>query len=69
MQPSELGAIVQAVRSRPGCSLLVFGCAGGCVFVHDCERLPEQNYAARYLGSERLFLKVEGHAVLHGYAF
>ena len=23
---------------------------GGCVFVHDCERLPERTYAARYLG-------------------
>ena len=42
---------------------------GGCVFVHDCERLPERNYAARYLGSDRLFVSVKGHAVLEGYAF
>jgi glycosyltransferase involved in cell wall biosynthesis len=179
MQPSELRAVVQAIRSRPGCSLLVFGCGkdstfwerahpdgpiafieddaawadeirprlqtaeihlvdhgtkltewvslldsppaleldvprairdrkwdvivvdgpaghdeharctgreapgrmkaiymasklvatGGCVFVHDCERLAERNYAARYLGAERLFLSVKGRAMLHGYAF
>jgi uncharacterized protein (TIGR01627 family) len=179
MQPSELRAIVQAIRSRPGCSLLVFGCGndsifwerahpdgptafieddaawadeirprletaeihlvdhgteltqwislldspraleldlpqairdrkwdvivvdgpaghdnhaqyagheapgrmkaiymasklvapGGCVFVHDCERLAERSYAARYLGADRLFLSIEGHAVLQGYAF
>jgi uncharacterized protein (TIGR01627 family) len=42
---------------------------GGCVFVHDCERLPEQTYAARYLGNDRLFVSVKGHAVLQGYAF
>jgi uncharacterized protein (TIGR01627 family) len=179
MQPSELRAVVEAIRSRPGCSLLVFGCGndsrfwesanpngatafveddaiwaekigsqlkqsqihlvdyktrlsdwvsllnnaddleldlpeavasrqwdvivvdgpaghdnhaqyagreaagrmksiymasrlvapGGFVFVHDCERLPEQTYAARYLGNDRLFLSVKGHAVLQGYAF
>jgi glycosyltransferase involved in cell wall biosynthesis len=179
MEPSELRAIVQAIRSRPGCSLLVFGCGndstfwerahpdgptafveddaawadkirprletaeihlvdhgtrltewvsllnspqaleldlpqairdrkwdvivvdgpaghdnhaqhagheapgrmkaiymasklvapGGCVFVHDCERLAERNYAARYLGADRLFLSIKGHALLQGYAF
>lgn len=42
---------------------------GGCVFVHDCERLVEQNYAAQYLGTSRLFVTVRGHAVLQGYAF
>ena len=42
---------------------------GGIVFVHDCERLVEQQYAARYLGASRLAVTVEGHALLHGYAF
>jgi len=42
---------------------------GGCVFVHDCERLPERNYVTRYLGADRLFLSLKGHAVLQGYAF
>lgn len=42
---------------------------GGCVFVHDCERLIEQRYAARYLGEHRRFVRVRGRAVLEGYAF
>lgn len=42
---------------------------GGFVFVHDCDRLVEQQYAARYLGNERAFVSVKGHAILHGYAF
>ena len=42
---------------------------GGCVFVHDCERVVEQSYAEQYLGSSRLFVRVQGHAMLHGYAF
>ena len=42
---------------------------GGCVFVHDCERAVEQNYASHYLGSGRLFVRVHGHAILQGYAF
>jgi len=42
---------------------------GGAVFVHDCERLAEQQYADRYLGSHRLFVSVKGRALLQGYAF
>jgi len=42
---------------------------GGAVFVHDCERLAEQQYAERYLGSHRLFVSVKGRALLQGYAF
>jgi uncharacterized protein (TIGR01627 family) len=42
---------------------------GGCVFVHDCERPVERQFAARYLGSQRLFVEAKGRAILHGYAF
>ena len=42
---------------------------GGAVFVHDCDRLVEQQYANRYLGSHRLFVSVKGRALLQGYAF
>ena len=41
---------------------------GGCVFVHDCERVVELTYASHYLGNSRLFVRVQGHAILHGYA-
>jgi hypothetical protein len=42
---------------------------GGAVFVHDCERPAEQQYAAKYLGSHRLFVSVKGRALLQGYLF
>jgi uncharacterized protein (TIGR01627 family) len=42
---------------------------GGCVFVHDCDRPAERQYAARYLGSHRLFVEARGRSILHGYAF
>ena len=42
---------------------------GGCVFVHDCDRVVEQQYAVRYLGADRLFVSVTGRALLQGYAF
>ena len=42
---------------------------GGFVFVHDCDRLVEQQYVTRFLGPSRLFIRVKGHAVLQGYAF
>ena len=42
---------------------------GGMVFVHDCERLVEQQYVARYLASGRLLANTSGHAFLQGYAF
>ena len=42
---------------------------GGAVFVHDCDRLVEQQYANRYLGSHRIFVSVKGRALLQGYAF
>ena len=42
---------------------------GGMVFVHDCERLVEQQYVARYLASGRLLVNISGHAFLQGYAF
>ena len=42
---------------------------GGCVFIHDCDRPVERQFAARYLGSQRLFVEVRGRAVLNGYAF
>jgi uncharacterized protein (TIGR01627 family) len=42
---------------------------GGCVFVHDCDRPVERQFAARYLGSQRLFVEARGRAVLNGYAF
>jgi uncharacterized protein (TIGR01627 family) len=41
----------------------------GFVFVHDCDRVVEQRYATEYLGAERLFLRVEGRALLQGYEF
>jgi hypothetical protein len=41
----------------------------GFVFVHDCDREVERRYATAYLGSERLFLRVEGRALLQGYEF
>jgi uncharacterized protein (TIGR01627 family) len=41
----------------------------GFVFVHDCDRVVEQQYATEYLGAERLFLRVEGRALLQGYEF
>jgi glycosyltransferase involved in cell wall biosynthesis len=42
---------------------------GGCVFVHDCERPAEHEFASRYLGDDRAFLEVKGRALLKGYAF
>jgi hypothetical protein len=42
---------------------------GGVVFVHDAERQIERIYADHYLGSDRLFERAEGHAVLLGYQF
>ena len=42
---------------------------GGKVFVHDCERPLEHEFAARYLGEHRRFLSVTGRALLNGYAF
>ena len=42
---------------------------GGYVFVHDCDRLVEQRYAAEFLGTRRLFVRAEGRALLQGYQF
>ena len=42
---------------------------GGAVFVHDCDRVVEQQYAYRYLGSHRIFTSVKGRALLQGFAF
>ncbi len=42
---------------------------GGRVFVHDSERPAERAFASRYLGDDRLLMKVRGRAVLRGYAF
>jgi hypothetical protein len=42
---------------------------GGMVFVHDCERLVEQQYVARYLAGGRMLVNTRGHALLQGYAF
>ncbi|MGE0846589.1 MAG: glycosyltransferase [Flavobacteriaceae bacterium] len=42
---------------------------GGAVFVHDCERTIEEQYATRYLGAHRVFASVTGRALLRGYAF
>jgi glycosyltransferase involved in cell wall biosynthesis/predicted O-methyltransferase YrrM len=42
---------------------------GGCVFVHDCERIVEHRYAIRFLGSHRLFVQAKGRSRLNGYAF
>ena len=42
---------------------------GSFVFVHDCDRLVEQQYVAQYLGPSRLFVSVKGHAILQEYAF
>lgn len=42
----------------------------GCIFLHDCERIVEHEYASRYFGQERLFLEVPGSGgLLRGYAF
>jgi uncharacterized protein (TIGR01627 family) len=41
----------------------------GKVFVHDCDRTVEREYAARYLGEDRLFVQVRGRSVLNGYGF
>jgi hypothetical protein len=42
---------------------------GGIVFVHDSERSVEREYAAHYLGSERVSVTVKGRALLQGYGF
>ena len=42
---------------------------GGCVFVHDCDRQIEREYAERYLGGRRLFVEARGRSLLRGYAF
>lgn len=42
---------------------------GGRVFVHDCERQVEDEFASRYLGRDRLFMELKGRALLRGYAF
>ncbi len=42
---------------------------GGCVFVHDCDRVVERQYAVRYLGADRLFVSLKGRALLQGFAF
>jgi hypothetical protein len=42
---------------------------GGIVFVHDCDRVIERIYAARYLGETRQFISVKGRSLLQGYAF
>jgi hypothetical protein len=42
---------------------------GGFVFVHDCDREVERRYATEYLSTERLFVRVEGRALLQGYEF
>jgi hypothetical protein len=42
---------------------------GGRVFVHDCERQVEDEFASRYLGRDRLFVELEGRVLLRGYAF
>jgi hypothetical protein len=43
--------------------------AGGTIFVHDCERLLEREFCARYLGEERRLVSVAGRALLNGYVF
>lgn len=42
---------------------------GGSVFVHDCDRPVEREYAGRYLGEERLYIQARGRSLLNGYAF
>jgi hypothetical protein len=42
---------------------------GTRVFVHDCERPVENAFTNRYLGTQRLFLEIEGRATLRGYRF
>lgn len=42
---------------------------GGCVFIHDCDRPIERQFAARYLGDHRLFVEAKGRSILNGYAF
>ena len=42
---------------------------GGCVFVHDCDRQIEREYAERFLGDRRLFVEAKGRSLLRGYAF
>ena len=59
---------------QPGRMKSIFAAAelvapGGCVFVHDCDRQVEREYAARYLGNHRLFIEVKGRSILNGYAF
>ena len=59
-QPGRMKSIYMASR-------LV--AAGGCVFVHDCDRQVERDYAERWLGARRLFAEAKGRALLRGYAF
>ena len=43
---------------------------GGSVFVHDCNRKPEAEAAALFLGEHRVFTSVSGPlGLLKGYAF
>jgi Polysaccharide biosynthesis len=42
---------------------------GGRVFVHDCERQVEDEFASRYLGRDRLFMELQNRVLLRGYAF
>jgi hypothetical protein len=37
--------------------------------MHDGDRQVEQRYATEYPGSERLFVRAEGRALLQGYEF
>jgi uncharacterized protein (TIGR01627 family) len=59
-QPGRMRSIYTAAR-------LV--APGGSVFVHDCDRPVEREYAARYLGDERLYIQASGRSLLNGYAF
>ena len=61
-------------RETPGRMKSIFAASklvapGGVVFVHDCDRPAEQQYANQYLGSHRLVVSVKGRALLQGYAF
>jgi uncharacterized protein (TIGR01627 family) len=63
-----------AGREAPGRMKSIFAASklvapGGAVFVHDCDRPVEQQYANKYLGSHRLFVSVKGRSLLQGYAF
>jgi Polysaccharide biosynthesis len=60
VKPGRMKSIYTALR-------LV--CAGGIIFVHDCERPLESAYCARYLGAERCIVSVKGRALLNGYRF